>query len=100
MRLLDSSTEPLPTGALLRALRPAEAAAAAEAARLKAEEDAAARAAEEVAAKAVAAKAAAAKADGITFGPFGAIPSAPIPALLKLVDTIIPKGIQMEKKIT
>ena len=47
-----------------------------------------------------AAKAAAAKADGITFGPFGAIPSAPIPALLKFVNTIIPKGIQMSKKIT
>ena len=47
-----------------------------------------------------AAKAAAAKADGIAFGPFGAIPSAPIPALLKLVDTIIPKGIQMAKRIT
>ena len=46
-----------------------------------------------------AAKAAAAQADGIGFGPFGAIPRGIIPKLLWFVDSAIPKGIQMAKNV-
>jgi len=47
-----------------------------------------------------AAKAAAAQADGLAFGPFGAIPRGVIPKLLWFVDSAVPKGIQMAKQIT
>ena len=47
-----------------------------------------------------AAKAAAAQADGIGFGPFGAVPRGIVPKLLWFVDSAVPKGMQMAKQIT
>ena len=46
-----------------------------------------------------AAKAAAAQADGIGFGPFGAVPRGIIPKLLWFVDSAVPKGIKMAKNV-